>query len=184
VSLDGVSVCVCVWLGPCRQKAIEFCRPGRAYKDIGGIIEDHIKPYGYTTVRSAAPPATQDVGHKRGALSVCTCVVCVCEQGVLRAWGGPGLPHHAQRVALQVSQRAPHLLRRDMHLWCLPCHPTAKRESRLVRLLSVVACGVRSLQEQPACGGNAGGPHLHHRAHDLRGQQQAHPLAGPCSAAP
>lgn len=38
-------------VGVCRQKAIEFCKPGRAYKDIGGIIEEYITKYGYTTVR-------------------------------------------------------------------------------------------------------------------------------------
>lgn len=33
------------------QKAIEFCKPGRAYKEIGGIIEDYVTKEGYTTVR-------------------------------------------------------------------------------------------------------------------------------------
>jgi methionine aminopeptidase len=34
-----------------RQKAIDFCKPGRAYKDIGAIIEEHITKFGYTTVK-------------------------------------------------------------------------------------------------------------------------------------
>jgi methionyl aminopeptidase len=33
------------------QAAIAFCKPGRKYSDIGGIIEDIIKPKGYATVR-------------------------------------------------------------------------------------------------------------------------------------
>jgi hypothetical protein len=39
------------WRGGGRQEAINYCRPGRAYKDIGGIIEDVINKHGYTTVR-------------------------------------------------------------------------------------------------------------------------------------
>ncbi|KAJ1404907.1 peptidase M24, structural domain-containing protein [Ochromonadaceae sp. CCMP2298] len=33
------------------QAAIDFCQPGRKYSDIGGIIEDIIKPKGYSTVK-------------------------------------------------------------------------------------------------------------------------------------
>lgn len=33
------------------QKAIEFCKPGRPYKDIGAIIEEHVTKEGFTTVR-------------------------------------------------------------------------------------------------------------------------------------
>lgn len=33
------------------QAAIDFCAPGRAYKDIGGVIEDIITPHGYSSVR-------------------------------------------------------------------------------------------------------------------------------------
>jgi methionyl aminopeptidase len=32
------------------QKSIEYCEPGKKYNKIGGIIEDLIKPKGYTTV--------------------------------------------------------------------------------------------------------------------------------------
>lgn len=32
------------------QKGIEFCKPGRKYSDIGGIIEGHIKKKGYSSV--------------------------------------------------------------------------------------------------------------------------------------
>ena len=43
----------------CWQEAINFCKPGRAYKDIGAIIEDYISKYGYTSVKvSPNPPIT------------------------------------------------------------------------------------------------------------------------------
>ena len=35
----------------CWQEAINFCKPGRAYKDIGAIIEDYVSKYGYSTVK-------------------------------------------------------------------------------------------------------------------------------------
>lgn len=35
----------------CWQAAINYCGPGKPYSGIGGIIEDAIKPYGYTSVR-------------------------------------------------------------------------------------------------------------------------------------
>ena len=35
----------------CWRAAIEYCKPGQPYKGIGSIIEDYIKPYGYTSVR-------------------------------------------------------------------------------------------------------------------------------------
>jgi len=33
------------------KQAIAFCKPGRKYSDIGGIIEDIISAKGYTTVK-------------------------------------------------------------------------------------------------------------------------------------
>lgn len=36
----------------CWIKAMEFVEPGKDYKDIGGIIEDHITERGFTTVRN------------------------------------------------------------------------------------------------------------------------------------
>jgi len=45
----------------CWQKAIEFCEPGRPYKEIGGIIEDAIKGTGYRSVE-------QFCGHGIGKL--------------------------------------------------------------------------------------------------------------------
>ena len=33
------------------KAAIAFCKPGRKYSDIGGIIEDIVKPKGYTSVK-------------------------------------------------------------------------------------------------------------------------------------
>ncbi|KAJ8600836.1 hypothetical protein CTAYLR_006428 [Chrysophaeum taylorii] len=33
------------------QAAIDFCAPGKPYKEIGGVIEDFIKPHGYASVR-------------------------------------------------------------------------------------------------------------------------------------
>eukprot|EP00908_Phaeocystis_cordata_P010460 Transcript_2131.p2 GENE.Transcript_2131~~Transcript_2131.p2 ORF type:complete len:420 (+),score=178.02 Transcript_2131:105-1262(+) len=35
----------------CWQAAINYCRPGQPYNGIGAIIEDAIKPYGYSSVR-------------------------------------------------------------------------------------------------------------------------------------
>ena len=43
------------------QAAIAFCKPGRAYKDIGAVIEDYITPYGYQSVK-------QFCGHGIGRL--------------------------------------------------------------------------------------------------------------------
>lgn len=34
------------------QAAIDFCAPGKAYKEIGGVIEDVIKPHGYSSVKA------------------------------------------------------------------------------------------------------------------------------------
>jgi len=34
----------------CWQAAIDYCKPGQLYKGIGSIIEEYIKPHGYTTV--------------------------------------------------------------------------------------------------------------------------------------
>ena len=31
---------------------MNFCEPGRPYKDIGGVIEDHVTKHGYKTVRN------------------------------------------------------------------------------------------------------------------------------------
>lgn len=35
----------------CWQAAIDYCRPGQPFNGIGAIIEDFVKPYGYTSVR-------------------------------------------------------------------------------------------------------------------------------------
>jgi methionyl aminopeptidase len=35
----------------CWIKACMFVKPGNDYKDIGGIIEDHVTPLGFSTVR-------------------------------------------------------------------------------------------------------------------------------------
>lgn len=31
----------------CLMKAIEYCKPGNMYKNIGNIIADHVEPMGY-----------------------------------------------------------------------------------------------------------------------------------------
>ena len=36
----------------CWQAAIDYCRPGADYAGIGRIVEDFIRPYGYTSVRA------------------------------------------------------------------------------------------------------------------------------------
>ena len=33
------------------RAAIDFCKPGAKYNEIGGIIEDIVKPKGYSSVR-------------------------------------------------------------------------------------------------------------------------------------
>lgn len=48
-------------LGPGWQAAIDFCEPGRPYKEIGGIIEKSIKGTGYKSVQ-------QFCGHGIGKL--------------------------------------------------------------------------------------------------------------------
>lgn len=45
----------------CWVKAMEFCEPGRPYKEIGGIIEDYVRERGYTTVK-------QFCGHGIGSV--------------------------------------------------------------------------------------------------------------------
>jgi methionyl aminopeptidase len=34
------------------MKAIEFCKPGAMYREIGNIISGHVEPKGYSVVRS------------------------------------------------------------------------------------------------------------------------------------
>ena len=36
----------------CLQKAIEHCKPGNMYREIGNIISGHVEPLGYSVVRS------------------------------------------------------------------------------------------------------------------------------------
>lgn len=42
-------------------KAMDFCEPGRPYKDIGGIIEDYVSQFGFSTTR-------QFCGHGIGSI--------------------------------------------------------------------------------------------------------------------
>ena len=49
----------------CWLKAMEFCRVGRSYSDIGGIIEDYVEKRGYTTVRNFC-------GHGIGSVFHCS----------------------------------------------------------------------------------------------------------------
>lgn len=43
--------------------AMNFCKPGRDYKDIGGIIEDYVVEHGYTTVRNFCGHGVGGVFH-------------------------------------------------------------------------------------------------------------------------
>jgi methionyl aminopeptidase len=45
----------------CWVAAMDFCEPGRPYKEIGAVIEDYVKPKGYTTV-------AQFCGHGIGSI--------------------------------------------------------------------------------------------------------------------
>jgi len=45
----------------CWVEAMNFCEPGRPYKDIGAIIQDYVTPLGYTTVK-------QFCGHGIGSI--------------------------------------------------------------------------------------------------------------------
>merc|ERR1719223_1554878 len=47
----------------CWVKAMEFVKPGNDYKDIGGIIEDHITERGFTTVRNFCGHGIGSVFH-------------------------------------------------------------------------------------------------------------------------
>mmetsp|Transcript_73672 Transcript_73672/g.213412 ORF Transcript_73672/g.213412 Transcript_73672/m.213412 type:complete len:404 (-) Transcript_73672:141-1352(-) len=47
----------------CWIKACQYVRPGRDYKDLGGIIEDHIVPLGLSTVRSFCGHGLGSVFH-------------------------------------------------------------------------------------------------------------------------
>jgi len=44
-------------------KSLEFVKPGRDYKDIGAIIEDHIVPKGYSTVKNFCGHGIGSVFH-------------------------------------------------------------------------------------------------------------------------
>ena len=44
-------------------QAMEFVKPGNDYKDIGGIIEDYITSYGFTTVRNFCGHGIGSVFH-------------------------------------------------------------------------------------------------------------------------
>jgi len=48
----------------CWMAAITFCRPGRSYSDIGGIIEDIIAPKGYSTVKEFCGHGVGRVFHQ------------------------------------------------------------------------------------------------------------------------
>lgn len=47
----------------CWVKAMEFVKPGRDYKDIGGIIEDHVTDLGFTTVKNFCGHGIGSVFH-------------------------------------------------------------------------------------------------------------------------
>jgi hypothetical protein len=38
----------------CWARAMDFCEPGRPYKEIGGVIEDFVRQQGFTTVKVGA----------------------------------------------------------------------------------------------------------------------------------
>jgi methionyl aminopeptidase len=45
----------------CLAKAIEYCKPGSMYREVGNIIAGHVEPLGYQVVRSYT-------GHGVGSL--------------------------------------------------------------------------------------------------------------------
>jgi methionyl aminopeptidase len=45
------------------QAAIAYCKPGQPYKGIGQIIEDYIRPHGYTSVRDFCGHGVGSVFH-------------------------------------------------------------------------------------------------------------------------
>jgi len=47
----------------CWVESLNFVRPGRAYKDIGGIIEDHVVKHGFSTVRNFCGHGIGSVFH-------------------------------------------------------------------------------------------------------------------------
>jgi methionyl aminopeptidase len=47
----------------CWIKACNFVQPGNDYKDIGGIIEDHVTPQGFTSVRNFCGHGIGSVFH-------------------------------------------------------------------------------------------------------------------------
>jgi methionyl aminopeptidase len=47
----------------CWVSAMEFCKPGNDYKDIGGIIEDIVVERGFTTVRNFCGHGIGSVFH-------------------------------------------------------------------------------------------------------------------------
>lgn len=59
VDAAGKALIQATW--DCWQKAIAICKPGVKYQEIGGVIEDHITPLGYTTAKDF-------VGHGIGSL--------------------------------------------------------------------------------------------------------------------
>ena len=47
----------------CWVSSMNFCRPGNDYKDIGAIIEDHVVPRGFTTVKNFCGHGIGSVFH-------------------------------------------------------------------------------------------------------------------------
>ncbi|CAM9192276.1 unnamed protein product [Chrysoparadoxa australica] len=45
------------------QEAVAFCKPGKQYKDIGGIIQDSVESKGYTTVKNFCGHGIGSVFH-------------------------------------------------------------------------------------------------------------------------
>jgi methionyl aminopeptidase len=45
----------------CLMRAIDYCKPGNMYKQIGNIIADHVEPLGYQVVKTYQ-------GHGTGAM--------------------------------------------------------------------------------------------------------------------
>ncbi|XP_003745590.1 methionine aminopeptidase 1 [Galendromus occidentalis] len=63
------------------QKAIESCRPGVLYRDIGNVIQKHVQPHGYSVVKSYCGHGIHSLFHT-----------------------APSVPHYARNKAVGVMK--------------------------------------------------------------------------------
>lgn len=80
-SVDTAGLALINCARTCLERALELVRPGTAYKELGGVIEKHAKPLGFSVVRTYC-------GHGIGRLFHCL----------------PNIPHYTKNKAVGVMK--------------------------------------------------------------------------------